>query len=211
MSVRLPSWMSPLSLLAVLGWIADQVEQVILDLERRTGEKAEPDEAIEIHIAPRADQARPHASERSSCTSRSSSGSCAGSPTRPGGWRCPGATQARSTVLRRFPGPSVRLRPDMRMARGRPSGSALSRSAFKPTKISASPTFTAIGDPCSAFSVGLPRRVSLSSSTSSWTRKALCSISMATAVCNASSSAAPKARAVARQRLGRSMRPPRRG
>ena len=59
--MRLPSWMSPLSSLPYLTGIADQVEQIVLDLERRTGEEAEPDEAIEVHVAPRADQrARAH-------------------------------------------------------------------------------------------------------------------------------------------------------
>ena len=44
-----------------------------------------------------------------------------------------------------------------------------------------SPALTAIGTPCSACIVGRPRRSSLSSSMSSCTRNALCSISMAVA------------------------------
>jgi len=75
----------------------------------------------------------------------------------------------------------------------------------------ASPTFTAMGIPCSACRVALPLRYSLPSSTSSWMRKALWKISMATAEFRASSGIPPKALQVEMHRPGRNPLPARSG
>ena len=66
-----------------------------------------------------------------------------------------------------------------------------------------SPAFTAIGIPALRCIVATPRRQSLPSSMSSWTRNALCSISRPAAAGSASSARPPSALAVAMHRAGR--------
>ena len=75
----------------------------------------------------------------------------------------------------------------------------------------ASPTFTAMPSPCSAWSVGSPRRYSLPSSTSSWTRNALWKNSIVTADWSTLSTVPPNARHVPMQSPGRSPFPGRFG
>ena len=76
---------------------------------------------------------------------------------------------------------------------------------------SASPALRASPRPYSAVSVGRPRRRSLPSTMSSWTRKALCSSSIATATGRMSASLPPNARLVATHIAGRSDFPGRLG
>ena len=59
-------------LLAVARRVADEVEQVVLDLERGAEEEAEAEEAVEIDGRRACRSARRRAAGRWSCTSRSS-------------------------------------------------------------------------------------------------------------------------------------------
>ena len=85
------------------------------------------------------------------------------------------------------------------------------RRTWLESTASASPALSASPRPYSAASVGRPRRRSLPSTMSSWTRKALCSSSMATATGTTSASLPPKARLVATHSAGRSAFPGRLG
>ena len=77
------------------------------------------------------------------------------------------------------------------------------RSTWLASTASASPALSASSGPYSAGSVARPRRRRLASTMSSWTRNALCSISMVTAIGKQSASEPPNARQVARQSAGR--------
>ena len=85
------------------------------------------------------------------------------------------------------------------------------RSTWLATIAKPSPALSAAAVPYVVANVGRPRRISLPSAMSSWTRKALCISSIATAMPSRSCGLAPKARPADRHSAGRNALPGRDG
>ena len=177
-----------------------EVQQIVLDLEGGAEKEARAGPADRAAGGRARRSGSRRAADEWRRASRSSAAPSAGSPRRSRRCGCRAATPVRAPGLRCSPTPCARSPRRCAAPVARPRRWKLSLSGRRLSSPMASPAFSASGMPCSACSVGVPRRSSLASSMSSWTSSALCISSIDAAEAMASSVRRAQSRAPSRCR-----------